>query len=849
MMAARQMKSICSISLFAIALLASSSLFARDVKTNLPYRPKDGMKDVRQASFLGRDKKWKEGAEFIAKLRAIPPKGRSVEERQSVDMAEFGLYMANPEKRDVAIKALKAAYNAGPSTLWGWAAWHYLGEFGVKVPKPKADPSRGLGKFGAGVVDMVPKRLAFGSKVSGKTARELLESAKYDISSLSSSSFREGSPVRRAILRTRLIEICTPAQVDRILSAKGGAALFSKLWNDDRALYDFLLSGPVFDPPAALEVLMTLYLNDAKERWSDGDMGRCATIAVAINTRSDGGKIDMDGTVRHWAAFRRIAEYGRFHDAAKKHDCREWRFVVRYPRDPADTLYFNTRRFPSRYIHNVIFNVPYRKKNCFGVSKWAKNDAFLKPWLASGWPRQYLRERIGGVCTEQSMWGALCANAHGLMAERAGQPGHCCWLLRNSKGDWRIYSYIRPYTAGVFLLWGRGFQYVVSTERAFADRRAHDESELLRFVASHAAAAQGGENREAKFLKMAALRCPYNIPAWSAYTENLKKRRVGKNEWIRYLDRLLAGAPEGRLVTWDFVQTAFDALSSLGLDKDSLAAEAVRAFKALPQPKSYIAEEMNFRRGALDRTLKRFGNRKDLKMKILAAALDTNADSPVYVTHVFSCAFDNFAKDGKARDEFAAMVAKFAGQDGNGAKIDWRGLFKKTKCLDNPASYRMMAGLRNEIDPAKDGEAPKLEDYGARLVSQNAYFTMSSSGKGDAPEDYPRVCDASPVAKDRKGLVVTKAAPGQWAQAEMPGDVVMSGVTVCGDTGPIEVLLSDDGQNWSKVADSENAADGLRIDFGSAKPQAKFVKLAAKTGGGDRAMSIKKILVYGKTLY
>ena len=76
----------------AAAMLASTALWARDVKTNLPFRPKDGMKDVRHASFLGCEKKWKEGAEFIAKLRAVPSKGRSVEELQSVDMAEFGLY-------------------------------------------------------------------------------------------------------------------------------------------------------------------------------------------------------------------------------------------------------------------------------------------------------------------------------------------------------------------------------------------------------------------------------------------------------------------------------------------------------------------------------------------------------------------------------------------------------------------------------------------------------------------------------------------------------------------------------------------------------------------------------------
>ena len=158
---------------------------------------------------------------------------------------------------------------------------------------------------------------------------------------------------------------------------------------------------------------MTLLLNDEKEGWAKTRMGRCATVAAAINAMQGD---DMTGTVRHWAAFRRIGTLGRFVESAKERDCREWRFIVRRPVDPADILYLNTtRRYPTRLRRNVgLHGVPYRKRNCFDVSKWAKNDEFLRPWLASGWPRQYLRSRVGGVCLEQAMWAALCANAHGI---------------------------------------------------------------------------------------------------------------------------------------------------------------------------------------------------------------------------------------------------------------------------------------------------------------------------------------------------------------------------------------------------------------------------------------------------
>jgi hypothetical protein len=69
----------------------------------------------------------------------------------------------------------------------------------------------------------------------------------------------------RAILRKRLVEICGEKKIAEILSAKGGEALFNRLWNDDAMLEDFLLSGPVFEGALAFETLMTLLLNDEKE--------------------------------------------------------------------------------------------------------------------------------------------------------------------------------------------------------------------------------------------------------------------------------------------------------------------------------------------------------------------------------------------------------------------------------------------------------------------------------------------------------------------------------------------------------------------------------------------------------
>ena len=811
---------------FAVAVAATANS-----SVQLQRGKPDGYKTVAHAQWLGSSGKLEEGRAFIAELRARPLEGRTVEEIQAVDMAEFALLRSNIKtEKKRCIECLKSVYDTNCTSFWGWAAYTFLKDLGEKIAEPPKDPLRGLGELGDGVVNLEPKRLGNGERAGACRVPSVACPAKFALSDL-----KPGSPVRRAILRKRLVETCTEAKINEILAAKGGRELFARLWDDDAVLEDFLLSGPVFDAPAALETLMTLFLNDEKEKWSKTEMGRRATVAVAINA---GAGNDMTATVRHWAAFRRIGMLNRFVKSAKDRDCRQWRFIVRYPVDPADTLYLNsTRRFPARLKRNVgLGAVPYRKKNCFGVSKWAKNDEYLRPWLASGWPRQYLRTRVGGVCTEQAMWAARCANAHGIMSERAGQPGHCAWLINESGSNWSIINGIRPYTLGVFRLWGYGFQYVQSTERAFADRTAHDESELLLFA---------GRVREA------AMRCPYNYTAWRAYTDSLKEKGADIAEWRTYLGELLATQPDGRLVSWDFAWVAIEAMAAKGMDKKSLAKETARVFKYLPQPKAWIAEEMNYRRDALGRFLKRFRADDELVMKILSVALDANRDGSNYLAQIFAYALGRWSKDKEKFGRFLAIASNYAGSGGETAKGDfnWRMISAIKGFRDDRALFRMIAAFRNESEPPTGAAKVPEKDFGAPLVSGDALVRISSSGKGDTPEDYARVSDATPYDPKRKGLFATKPEDAPWAVVELAGDVDVTGVTVVGEAKDLVLWLSEDGEEWRKVGDAATVAGDLRVDLRKDSPTANFVKVGFEPGGGKKPLSLSKILVYGNKQY
>lgn len=836
------------------AALATACDAAAKVKIGLPHRPKDGMSDVAKASRLGEEGKFEEGHKFVAELRARPSEKLNLEERQSVDMAEFALIRHSFEtNRTRAVECLRAVYDQGPTSFWGWAAYSYLKEYGVNMPEPQKDPLRGLGAFGEGVVNMEPRRLGNGEPPPDiDRLLSSINAATNDVAISSLRDLKPGSPVRRAILKKRLVETCGREKLESILRSEGGAALFSRLWDDDRALEDFLLSGPVFDAPLALETLMTLLLNDEREGWSKTELGRRATVAVAINAKKGD---DMVGTVRHWAAFRRIGELGGFVKEADKRDCREWRFIVRRPADAAETLYLNAmRRFPTRYRSNVgPKNVPYRKKNCFGVGKWAKGDEYMRPWTASGWPRLYLRSRVGGVCVELSTWAARAANSQGIMAETAHQPGrkatrfrpggppHLCWMMREEGGEWRLVNGIRPYSGSSFTLWGKGFQYVQSAELAFADREAHDESELLLFA---------GRIREA------ARRCPYNWTAYRAYADSLKASGASIEDWRSYLEELLALMPEGRLAAWDFANEALEAMAAKGMKKAALAKETARVFAALPQPKSKIAEEMNFEKDALERALKRFKGFPALEDEVLFAALAANKESPGYLPQIFAYAIRRLSNDRGRLKGFFAKAANVLDErretqegQGEGGKINWRRLCTIRGCMENRAAFRMMADFRNADDPPTGAASVPEADYGAPLVSDDALVGTSSSGKGDTPEDYARVSDSTPYDPERKGLFATKAEEAPYAIVELAGEAVLKGVTVIGANEDMAVWAMGEDGEWKELACGKTAGGVMRIDLGGDPQTAKSVKVGYRPGGGKRSLGLKKILVYGERQY
>ena len=814
----------------------------------LVYGEKDGYNDVWKASAAVLDKNIPAGETHVAELRKRPRQDLTPVLLQAEDMAEFALYREDATKRERCIELLKKVHAAGPDTIWGWAAYGLLDDFGAKdqVKMASYDPNLHLGDIANGVLDFEPKRLEAEHSVQTKGAAARLKAAvtpELPKGVPEPEGLKHGAKTRNAILKVHLVDLCGEETIDGIFAMKGGEKLFARLWDDEKTLEAFLLSGPIFEPKLALETLMALYLND-EHGWASTEEGRKITVATAINARAPEKKDDPKAVfvnrLRCYAAYRRLSQRRLFHETTAKRDTREWRFIVRDPTSAADILHLNSRPFDYKRPGRTINQVTYRFRNCFGGHIQSRTGRYYDHWRFADWPYWYIVHRVGGICNRQSTYGAVCANAHGLMAERAGQPNHCAWLLRDEAGAWTIRNDINKFTAGVFMLWGRGYQYVQATERAFADRTAFERSELLRFLHHNLPAISA---------------CPYNLSAWRAYTDELKAKKASPEAWRTYLAVLAKTTPEGRTPTWDFAFEALDELRKSGAGDDALLAELVALIQALPEPEKKIPEEMDYRGVVMRRATGLFKKDTERQLNVLAAGLGANWGTRHYFSQCLQQGLDTFAKDEAACkrlfDTFDEVAKKHSDEKMDAKGVDFRPLIETASRSRQRDAFQTLALLRNRLDPAPAGAPWPEKDFGGRLVSDKGLIYTSGRGRGDAPQDYPRVIDASPLKAKRAYQIAMEPPTEPWAVVELPGLCKVAGVVVTGVTMvSTTVWVSEDGESWNLMkTDGTDEKSGIRVDLSEAHPAAKYVRVGRVRDASTEPLRLAKILVYGETLY
>ena len=822
----------------------------------------DGLADVEKAN--GLHEKPEEGRAFIAELRTRNPAHCTVVQKQSVDMAEFALIRRDAAQRARARTLLKQVFAAGPETFWGWAAYGYLTDkdFGETLPPPSTDRVREV-KSGKGLVDRaLNNRPAAATAPAPDAAAKLLAAQRQKLAPAFARRGVLSAEQETALARAWALHEIGVDAVQSVLRLEGGRAFTNAFLKDKAWLEDFLASGPLVDAPAAFTNLAALVWNDASGAILKGGLARTVATAMALQLPKDQS---IEKLVRTFAGYMFLADVGRLHKSAYTQSVREWRFALGKILDIADLLYLNDYlNYQTDNYGGACWCVPYRLYNCFGES--VQTPLYYRPWRDCTWPTQALRPTVGGVCGALSTFGALSANAHGLMASTGGQPGHCAYARRRNNGQWDIHNYVGRYTSMHNTFWNEhAFTYFDVFERSYANRARQLQADRLVWLAQLAEEDKAGASAVEGWYRLAVKANPKHYGAWRAYSDWLLRTEASDTTTQAYLKSLAQNLGDGRQATWDLVNRQ---VVRLGKGKDGperAVATLERLYPLLPQPTNTpTREEMDIKR-VLEAQAKLVGDDAALRGRLFKAALAAQVGRPAFA-EVLGWGADWYLKDATRAKDFVRLVEavgmRAAPRGGKGAKpkIDCRAMMANAAKAGDLAVFRTVADLFDRLNPV-DPKAPRYpeSDFGGKLLSAKGMLTTSSTSNWDKSELHGRVLDATkqpnPNDPNDLGTFHTGRETAPWAIVELPGDAQVTGVFLLNKFGqnaprqvPLEVFVSTDGKTWTRVYETDKVQDEYRIAIPSAR-RARYVKVARTPDAKNEFFHFGKILVYGKRLY
>lgn len=804
-----------------------------------------GFDNVEKATGFAKSGDFAKGREFIGKLRSIPRGPMTVEQRQSCDMAEYALWRGDAKRAESCKELLRKTLAQGRDTIWGQCALGYLILSGEKIattPPPRA---------------AVRQRPPAGGPVAAGAPAAV---SSEEIASLS-RPYGDGEKQKIA----RFAVLRRTGGVDALLARPGSGPFVEAFFSDRAWMEDFAWSGECGDFAGALLSLESLFFQDAG-RWMSGD-GPGRRFATALALAHPGA--DEAWLADVLDAYRATAKAKRLHKSALTMPVWQWRYAVMQTTKHSNPHHVRgyasqvaaQQRFldgfanaPVRLYAKASGHIPYRTWNCFG--EWVQKDKYYEPWLASGeWTLRRCSPLVGGVCGELSKFGAACANAHGVPATTAGQPSHCAYVLRRPDGTWMTANSVSSptYPHLCLLCEGGGFTFLQAVEDTFGgSREARMEAERL-LEAAVALRRTGADPLECLPLAEAATRVsPRHFPAWRERGAMLSKAPLERyGEFAGECARTVSG---WRQPYWELLLPYLNrVLAEKG--RDALSAEIVRFAPSMRQPADKLAEEGDF--GGLAAMLaKPFDDSPAEKEKIFFAMLEAQKGRPEFFSQALQSAAGFMLSDPGRAERFASRLERLASSGAEGAKAGFGKLLFAAEESRNLAAFRRFAALVDIVDPPENGRGGyPLRDFGGDLLSAGGMLYESSTSIWDEPADHPRAIDASPFEGN---AFHTGKEKEPWAVVELPGPSAVSGVRVVNKCkaasyrsrqAPLEILVSQDGKNWTPAYSCAGTRDEYRVSFESSPLNARYVKIRRVPGAKDEVFHLTKILVYGAKLY
>lgn len=623
-----------------------------------------------------------------------------------------------------------------------------------------------------------------------------------------------------------------------------------RLLESKERVADFMLSGPCEDPAKGLRILAALWKADPQGLRDRHEQTTASAVALTFAMKD----WPEDKAFGRYEYFRDSRKAGQLHPQFDGLQTWEKRFVVSaggnggfadvgagWGNDSLVWLRDNVK-LPVNDYTGACWQAPYKLNNLFGDSIHGAN--YYAPFTHEIHAKR-VRE-VGGVCGSLSHYGATAARANGIPAITMGEPGHCAYAVRVSKGSWQP-AYSLSWQRGLHTsLWGKTWTQLVAQEAAFNEKAAYD------VCLAHLWQARSLKDKNpdlAELAYAAALEAqPINVPAWSESVDFLRDVRKPKPEAWSIIGKSIATKlsryPES---AWDvFSRILTPALAALPEDKrvDFL----LTYHQAIAKEDGPVMWQFD---AALEAQSKALGGDSAKQLEFFERVLAIQSASKSWFAPTIAWGQKRFGADSSATNAyFAALGRVFSSADAGSNEAGLRAaLGPAILAAEEAGNVEAFQSLGKAGSSLRKPNPVKVESFPGDLLSSGGLMKASSTSQWDHPEYHWGVMEE----EGGSFHTASEVRPNVVVRLGKLGDV--SGIVVLGsDYGqngarqmPLKISISENGTTWTEVFRTTEQKGPWRIPLEGRATRVQFVK-AERDDDRKEFFHLAGIRVYGRRL-
>ncbi len=634
-----------------------------------------------------------------------------------------------------------------------------------------------------------------------------------------------------------------------ILKFLSGDLWPSELESRPELLAEVLRAGPLSDFSRygkSMQILSAILQADAAV-GSDPERRKTA-VAVALEFTASYLNRGPDEGVARYLWYRDAQQQRRLHPSFDKLEAWERRFVVNLPwhhgtgtNDELDWLNSNVKLPPMEYT-GACWQAPYRGDNPFGET--VQGPRYYTPFEDILRPYEMRRE-VGAVCGGLSHFGAAAARANGIGATTMGEPGHCAYAIRVD-GKW-IPAYSLSTERGIHQsVFHNTWPYIELQEKALLKPDVNRKA--LRLAGQGLMAAQQDAQAGARLAIEACKVQPENPILWEIRFRLLQQGGLDQLQpWqkqARQMAATFSGYPQVVVATLKSIDQKLPPFN----DAEQRIEIMTAALEEAMGPQSANSDPCNWE-ATFDDIYRFVGRASDTRKSLAKAvapvvmkgpdcdrffadSLQRFGDDPDVSTMLVNSALSREKPTGKAKDTSRKDAMARVAETG-------MGLAGKSR---DPELFQKFVTLHPQLH--QEGLAAVAPPRGLKWVSKGAAIGFSSTSRWD------HLAGHAAVLSMQGGKFHTSNQDDEWAEVTLPKISLVSSIVIDnsetnrGRAVPLKVEVSEDGQNWSQVFETDEVQTQWTIDLSNAPVKARLIRIHGSIGRKD-FLHLRRVLVFG----